>query len=72
MLCDSIMELKIILTTKKLTPQQDKEIRAELSDLETQMRKEHFMKSLNSQPGMSRYGSYFEGYSDIKINSNYK
>jgi hypothetical protein len=66
------MELKIILSSTKLTPQQDKEIRAELSDLEAQMRKEDFMKSLNSQSGISTYGSYFEGYSDIKINSNYK
>jgi len=66
------MELKFILSTKKLTPQQDKEVRAELSDLETQMRKEGFMKNLNSQPGISTYGSYFAPYSDIKINSYYK
>jgi hypothetical protein len=72
MLCDSIMELKFILSTKKLTPQQDKEVRAELSDLETQMRKEDFMKGLNSQPGISTYGSYFAPYSDIKINSYHK
>ena len=72
MLCESIMELKIILSTKKLTPQQDKEIRAELSDLEAQMREEDLVKNLNSQLGISTYGSYFECYSDIKINSNYK
>ena len=72
MLRESIMELKIILSSAKLTPQQDKEIRAELSDLEAQMRHEIFMKSLNSQPGISTYGSYFAEYSDIKIDSNYK
>lgn len=72
MLCNSIMELKLILSTKKLTPQQDKEIRAELSDLEAQMREEDLVKNLNSQSGISTYGSYFAAYSDIKINSNYK
>ena len=66
------MELKFILSTAKLTPQEDKEIRAELSDLETQMRHENFIKSLNSQPGISTYGSYFVGYSDIKIDNRYK
>jgi hypothetical protein len=66
------MELKFILSTKKLTPQQDKEVRAELSDLETQMKKEDFMKNLNSQSVISTYGSYFAPYSDIKINSYYK
>ena len=72
MLRESIMQLKIILSSTNLTPQQDKEVRAELSDLETQMRKEDFMKGLNSQPGISTYGSYFAPYSDIKINSYHK
>jgi hypothetical protein len=66
------MELKFILSTAKLTPQEDKEIRAELSDLEAQMRHENLMKSLNYQPGISTYGSYFAVYSDIKIDNRYK
>ncbi len=62
------MELKFILSTAKLTPQQDKEIRAELSDLEAQMRQEDFMNR-HTKPGISTYGSYFASYSDIKIDS---
>jgi len=65
------MELKFILSTAKLTAQEDKEIRAELSDLEAQMRYENFIKNLNSQAGISTYGSYFTSYSDIKIDSTY-
>jgi hypothetical protein len=66
------MQLKIILSSTNLTPQQDKEIRAELSALEQQLKLENLIKNLNSQPGISTYGSYFEDYSDIKIDSYHK
>ncbi len=72
MLRESIMQLKIILSSTNLTPQQDKEIRAELSALEQQLKLENLIKNLNSQPGISTYGSYFEDYSDIKIDSYHK
>ena len=63
------MELKFILSNTKLTPQEDKEIRAELSALEQQLKLENLTKNLNSQAGISTYGSYFEAYSDIKIDT---
>jgi hypothetical protein len=66
------MELKFILSTAKLTPQEDKEIRAELSNLEQLFKLENLTKTLNSQPGISTYGSYFAGYSDIKVDPIYK
>ena len=72
MLRDSIMRLKYILSTANLTAQEDKEIRAELSDLEQELKLENLTKSLNSKPGISTYGSYFAEYSDIKIDSKYK
>ena len=69
MLRESIMQLKLLLQSN-LTPQQDKEVRAELSELEDQLRLENFMNKLNN--GISTYGSYFEPYSNIKIDSQYK
>lgn len=72
MLRDSIMKLKIALFTATLTPQEDKEIRAELSDLEQELKLDNLMKNLNSNPAISKYGSYFTAYSDIKIDSTYK
>lgn len=63
------MQLKLLLQSN-LTPQQDKEVRAELSELEDQLRLENFMNKLNN--GISTYGSYFEPYSNIKIDSQYK
>ena len=69
MLRESIMQLKLLLQSN-LTPQQDKEVRAELSELEDQLRLENFLNKLNN--GISTYGSYFEPYSNIKIDTNYK
>jgi hypothetical protein len=63
------MQLKLLLQSN-LTPQQDKEVRAELSELEDQLRLENFLNKLNN--GISTYGSYFEPYSNIKIDTNYK
>jgi hypothetical protein len=65
------MELKFILSTAKLTPQEDKEIRAELMILEEELRRENIIKSLN-KPGISTYGSYFIPYTYIKLDSTYK
>lgn len=69
MLRESIMQLKLLLQSN-LPPQQDKEVRAELSELEDQLRLENFMNKLNN--GISTYGSYFEPYSNIKIDSYHK
>ncbi len=69
MLRESIMQLKLLLQSN-LPPQQDKEVRAELSELEDQLRLENFMNKLNN--GISTYGSYFEPYSNIKIDRYHK
>jgi hypothetical protein len=69
MLRESIMQLKLLLQSN-LPPQQDKEVRAELSELEDQLRLENFLNKLNN--GISTYGSYFEPYSNIKIDSYHK
>ena len=71
MLRNSIMELRFILSTAKLTPQEDKEIRAELMALEEELKHENIIKNLN-KPGISTYGSYFTPYTDIKLDSTYK
>jgi hypothetical protein len=63
------MQLKLLLQSN-LPPQQDKEVRAELSELEDQLRLENFMNKLNN--GISTYGSYFEPYSNIKIDRYHK
>ena len=70
MLRESIMQLKLLLESK-LTPQEDKEVRAELKVLEDEMRLENLLNKLNS-PGISTYGSYFEPYSNIKIDRYHK
>lgn len=69
MLRESIMQLKLLLESK-LTPQEDKEVRAELKVLEDEMRLENLLNKLNTN--ISKYGSYFEPYSNIKIDSTYK
>ena len=58
MLDDSILELKFILSTAKLTAQQEKEIRAELSQLESD-RNAEALKGTAVKNGISLYGSYF-------------
>ena len=58
MIDDSIIELKFILSTAKLTAQQEKEIRAEISQLETQ-RNAEALKQTSVKNGISLYGSYF-------------
>ena len=69
MLRESIMQLKLLLESN-LTPQEDKEVRAELKVLEDEMRLENLLNKLNTN--ISKYGSYFEPYSNIKIDSTYK
>ena len=71
MLRESIMQLKLLLESK-LTPQEDKEVRAELKVLEDEMRLENLLNKLNNNNNISKYGSYFEPYSNIKIDSTYK
>jgi len=66
MLEKSIMELKFILSTAKLTAQEDKEIRAELSQLESAKKDADMIKRYMT-PGISQYGSYFSsGVNDLK------
>jgi hypothetical protein len=66
MLRESIIKLTVLLTTK-LTPQEDKEIRAELDDLKLKLKhqesKERFLRS-----GGSVYGSYFDTVRDVDLN----
>jgi hypothetical protein len=63
------MQLKLLLESK-LTPQEDKEVRAELKVLEDELKLENLLNKLNS-PGISKYGSYFEPYSHIKMPPSY-
>lgn len=69
MLRESIMQLKLLLESN-LTPQEDKEVRAELKVLEDEMRLENLLNKLNTN--ISTYGSYFEAYSNIKIDRYHK
>lgn len=69
MLRESIMQLKLLLESN-LTPQEDKEVRAELKVLEDEMRLENLLNKLNTN--ISTYGSYFEPYSNIKIDRYHK
>ena len=67
MLENSITELKFILSTAKLTAQEDKEVRAELSQLESTKKAED-QKAYYISPKISQYGSYFASmeYKDLK------
>jgi len=58
MIDDSILELKFILSSAKLTAQEEKEIRAEISQLEAQ-RNAEALKQTAVKNGVSLYGSYF-------------
>lgn len=71
MLRESIMQLKLLLESN-LTPQEDKEVRAELKVLEDEMRLENLLNKLNNNNNISKYGSYFEPYSNIKIDRYHK